>query len=198
VTDPESVSRLLRYAGEIADHEPQVIRDLARWELERLTLLLKQLGADGEAIYEGEDTEWLLGLTAVAQRSIDAVEASRHGGRDLEYRYLQAQRAGIAGGRLRVRRVYVVDGPAEALGLATVLDEQRAAGVEVRLLDESAASDELRALVFDFVLFDESVSYEITPALRPGAVRTHLGMTVPRVRDRVSRFARLWEAATPA
>src|SRR5688500_2963222 len=43
VTDPESISRLLRYAGEIADHEPQVVRDLARWELERLTLLLKQL-----------------------------------------------------------------------------------------------------------------------------------------------------------
>jgi hypothetical protein len=198
VTDPESVSRLLRYAGEIADHEPQVIRDLARWELERLTLLLKQLGADGEAIYEGEDTEWLLGLTAVAQRSIDAVEVSRRGGGDLEYRYLQAQRAAIAGGRLRVRRVYVVDGAADARDLTPALEEQRAAGVEARLLDESTAAEDLRSLAFDFVLFDDSVSYEITPALRPGAVRTHLGMTVPRVRDRVSRFARLWDAATPA
>jgi hypothetical protein len=195
VTDPESVSRLLRYAGEIADHEPQVIRDLARWELERLTLLLKQLGAEGEAIYEGEDTEWLLGLTAVARRSIDAVEATRRDGTDLQFRYLQQQRA-AADRAVRVRRLFVVESPADAEALAPVLADQRAAGVEVRLLDESAASDELRALIFDFVLFDESVSYEVTPAVRPGAVRTHLGMTVPRVRDRVSRFARLWEVAS--
>jgi hypothetical protein len=195
VTDPESVSRLLRYAGEIADHEPQVIRDLARWELERLTLLLKQLGAEGEAIYEGEDTEWLLGLTAVARRSIDAVEATRRDGTDLQFRYLQQQRA-AADRAVRVRRLFVVESPADAEALAPVLADQRAAGVEVRLLDESAASVELRALIFDFVLFDESVSYEVTPAVRPGAVRTHLGMTVPRVRDRVSRFARHWEVAS--
>jgi hypothetical protein len=195
VTDPESVSRLLRYAGEIADHEPQVIRDLARWELERLTLLLKQLGADGEAIYEGQDTEWLLGLTAVAQRSIDAVNATRRGGGDdLDHRYLEMQRQAAARS-VRVRRVFVVQSDDEAATLAPVVADQRAAGVEVRLLDESAVPGELLALVFDFVLFDESVSYEITPALRPGSVRTHLGMTVPRVRDRVSRFARLWEAA---
>ena len=195
MTDPESVSRLLRYAGEIADHEPQVIRDLARWELERLTLLLKQLGADGEAIYEGQDTEWLLGLTAVAQRSIDAVNATRRGsGNDLDHRYLEMQRQ-ATGRSVRVRRLFVVQSDAEAATLAPVVADQRAAGVEVRLLDESAVPGELLALVFDFVLFDESVSYEITPALRPGSVRTHLGMTVPRVRDRVSRFARLWEAA---
>jgi hypothetical protein len=195
VTDPEAVSRLLRYAGEIADHEPQVIRDLARWELERLTLLLKQLGADGEAIYEGQDTEWLLGLTAVAQRSIDAVNATRRGGGDdLDHRYLEMQRAAAARS-VQVRRLFVVASDAEAEALAPVVGDQRAAGVDVRLLDESAVSGELLALVFDFVLFDESVSYEITPALRPGSVRTHLGMTVPRVRDRVSRFARLWEAA---
>jgi hypothetical protein len=197
MTDPESVSRLLRYAGEIADHEPQVIRDLARWELERLTLLLKQLGADGEATSEGEDSEWLLGLTAVAQRTIDAVDASRRPVGDLEYRYLQAQREAAASRSVRVRRVFVVESGAEADLVADLVAEQRAAGVEVRLLDESAAPEELRSLVFDFVLFDESVSYEITPALRPGSVRTHLGMTVPRVRDRVSRFARLWDAAGP-
>ena len=195
MTDPESVSRLLRYAGEIADHEPQVIRDLARWELERLTLLLKQLGADGEAIYEGEDSEWLLGLTAVAQRTIDAVNATRRSGDDLAFRYLELQREAAASRSVRVRRVFVVESPAEAATLAPVVADQQAAGVAVRLLDESAASEELRSLVFDFVLFDESVTYEITPALRPGSVRTHLGMTVPRVRDRVSRFARLWEAA---
>ena len=195
MTDPEAVSRLLRYAGEIADHEPQVIRDLARWELERLTLLLKQLGADGEAIYEGQDTEWLLGLTSVAQRSIDALNATRRsGGADLERRYLELQHAATARS-VRIRRLFVVESPAEAATLAQVVGDHRAAGVEVRLLDESAASEELLALVFDYVLFDESVSYEITPADRPGSVRTHLGMTVPRVRDRVSRFARLWEAA---
>jgi hypothetical protein len=197
VTDPEAVSRLLRYAGEIADHEPRVIRDLARWELERLTLLLKQLGATGEAIYEGEDSEWLLGLTAVARRSVDAVEASRRSSGDLEFRYLRLQAEAVAERSVRVRRVFVVEG-APAPGLAARVAEHRAAGAEVRLLDEAAADDELRSLIFDFTVFDDAVSYEITPAQRPGSVRTHLGMTVPRVRDRAARFTHLWNAATDA
>ena len=198
MTDPESISRLLRYAGEIADHEPQVVRDLARWELERLTLLLKQLGADGEAIYEGEDSEWLLGLTAVARESVDAVDTSRRGGGDLEFRYLRLQSEAVADRSVRVRRVFVVEGPEHAAALVERVAEHRQAGADVRLLDESRADDELRSLVFDFTLFDDAVSYEITPAQRPGSVRTHLGMTVPRVRDRVSRFTRIWNAAAEA
>lgn len=213
--DPDVVRQLLRYAGAIGEHEPRIIHDLARWEIERLTDFLKEIGAGGEVLYDGPEHGWLLGLTAVSRRSIDAVnldlsnglqEAFGLGAGTTAHRYLQLQRDAIAERGTRVRRIFVLDdaGVADDPDVVTVLDDQREAGVLVRLLDESSVAEELKSLVFDFVVFDESVSYEVTPSLRvvagtrrPSVVRTHLAMTRPQLHDRMRRFEQLWDAATP-
>jgi hypothetical protein len=59
-------------------------------------------------------------------------------------------------------------------------------------------------MIFDFIVFDESVSYETTPATtftagktRPVIVRTVLAPMPDRVRDLKSKFEQLWEAADP-
>src|SRR5689334_24491194 len=41
---------------------------LAQRELSRMSEFLKELGEGGEAIYDGEDRDWLLGLTYSAEK----------------------------------------------------------------------------------------------------------------------------------
>jgi len=57
--------------------------------------------------------------------------------------------------------------------------------------------------MFDFILFDEDISYETTPASRiaederPTIVNTRLVLQPTRVKERVRSFNALWESARP-
>ncbi len=84
-----------------------------------MTSFVRQLPGGTEIAYDGEDREWMLGLTAEASRSIDAISLSTvdagirgfDGGlwtSDLGTRYLELQHEAIARGvahpaHLRVR-----------------------------------------------------------------------------------------------
>ena len=59
-------------------------------------------------------------------------------------------------------------------------------------------------MIFDFIVFDGSVSYETTPATtftargtRPVIVRTLLAPMPDRVRELASQVEQLWAAADP-
>ncbi|MFC7386779.1 DUF6879 family protein [Sphaerisporangium rhizosphaerae] len=206
----ESVERLVRNAASVDDEMPHLARELARQELDRTSAFLKGLG-EGHVTHEGEDQDWLLALAVNARRSLDAVSLGDSDralrefeegpwSTDLGMRYLTVQQD-LAQRGARVRRIFVVD--SEQLlesGLSQHIHRLRhAMGIDARVL----ARDDLLTSVtpVDFVVFDEMVSYETTPASSPGesgrrvSVSTRLVLEPPQVAERVRRFEELWRRA---
>jgi hypothetical protein len=189
---------------------------LARREIERAISFTRQLTTGRGIIYEGEDREWLLGLTKDAQSSIDAISLSTvdagmrgfDGGlwtSDLGTRYLEMQREAI-NRHVSIRRIFVVENQdlARDETFMNITQMQRNAGVDVRMLDHQLIPEMLRPMIFDFIVFDGSVSYETTPATtlkagrtRPVIVRTVLAPMQDRVGELASQFEQLWVAADP-
>ncbi|HSV67130.1 MAG TPA: hypothetical protein VLJ59_14620 [Mycobacteriales bacterium] len=209
----EELAEFIRSSSVIDRTASSLARDLARHESERTFKLLRDLSTGGEIAYEGEDREWLLGLAKSAQTSIDAtslttVDAGSRGfdgglwTSDLGYRYLDLQREAIARGVV-VRRIFVFDRPdyVDDPDFRRILRLQRQAGILVRMLDESTMPDYLANMIFDFIVFDRKITYEMTAAsmfpssARPAIVTTHLGIAQSRVEERAARFERLWAAA---
>lgn len=156
-------------------------------------------------------------MTREAKRSIDAISLSTvdagvrglDGGlwtSDLGIRYLDLQRQAIAR-NVRIRRVFVFENAEMARGDETfqwITHLQRDIGVEVRMLDHEFIPDWMKSMIFDFIVFDGTVSYETTPATpfavgqtRPGILRTRLAPMPDRIRELEERFEQLWEAADP-
>jgi hypothetical protein len=193
-----------------------LLQRLARREVEQVTSFVRQLPVGGEVTYDGEDRDWLLGLTREAERSVDAISLSTvdagmrgfDGGlwtSDLGTRYLELQREAIAR-HVTIRRIFVFENEnlARDETFLKITQMQVDVGVEVRMLDHQVIPDWMRSMIFDFIVFDGAVSYETTPATtfsagqtRPAIVRTLLSPVSARVQDLEARFERLWEAANP-
>jgi len=193
-----------------------LLQRLARREVERVTSFVRQLAVGSEITYDGEDRDWLLGLTREAERSIDAISLSTvdagmrgfDGGlwtSDLGARYLELQREAIARNVL-IRRIFVFenDDLARDEAFLKITQMQRDVGVEVRMLDHQLIPDWMQAMIFDFIVFDGAVSFETMPATtftagqtRPAIVRTLLAPMSARVHDLEDQFEQLWEAANP-
>ena len=150
--------------------------------------------------YDGEDRDWLLGLTREAEISIDAislstVDAGVHGldgglwTSDLGIRYLELQREAIAR-KVRIRRIFVFENEEMARdeSFQRITQMQRDVGVEVRMLDHQLIPHWMQSMIFDFIVFDGAISYETTPATtfavsqtKPGILRTRLAPMPARV-----------------
>jgi hypothetical protein len=217
ILDSALLADLLHTASQSGEGVNPLLQRLARREMKRVSAFVRQLPAGGEITYEGEDRDWLLGLTREAERSIDAislstVDAGVHGldgglwTSDLGIRYLDLQREAIAR-KVRIRRIFVLATAAivrEDETLQRVTQMQRSVGVEVRMLDLEFIPDWMRSIIFDFIVFDRTISYETTPATqlavgqtRPGLLRTLLAPVPSRVHELEERFDRLWDAADP-
>jgi len=211
----ELLSQVVRHATQIGPAVPELAHRFAHREIARVSEFLKDLGDGGEVTYDGEDRDWLLGLTCSATDSILATSLTTvDGGRrfldgglwvtDLGQRYLDAQREAVQRG-VKVRRVFIPDRSdlTREGGLDDVCRQHVAIGVDVRILDLSMASHLRRTSLFDFVIFDGVVSYEVTTGswidenVRPIVVNTRLVLRGSRVDERVGRFEELWEAAVP-
>jgi hypothetical protein len=206
----------LETAGQADGQVNPLLQRLARREIERVTSFVRQLPAGSAITYDGEDRDWLLGLTREAERSIDAISLSTvdagvrglDGGlwtSDLGLRYLELQREAITR-KVRIRRIFVFDDEdmARDESFLRVTRMQRDVGVEVRMLDHLLIPDWMQSMIFDFIVFDGTVSYEATPATafavgqtRPGILRTMLAPMPARVRDLEDQFEQLWETADP-
>jgi hypothetical protein len=208
----------LETASQVDERVNPLLQRLARREVERVTSFVRQLPAGIEIGYDGEDRDWMLGLTREAQTSIDAISLSTvdagvlglDGGlwtSDLGLRYLELQRE-AASRNVRIRRIFVVEQEhAEMVrdeSFLRITQMQRDIGVKVRMLDHKLIPDWMRSMIFDFIVFDGAVSYETTPATsftsgqtRPGILWTRLAPEPARVRDLKERFEQLWEAADP-
>jgi hypothetical protein len=216
VLDTALLADFLETAGKADGRVNPLLQRLARREIERVTSFVRQLPVGSEIAYDGEDREWLLGLTREAERSIDAISLSTvdagmrgfDGGlwtSDLGTRYLELQREAIAR-HVFIRRIFVFENEdlARDETFLKITQMQRDVGVEVRKLDHQLIPDWMRSMIFDFIVFDGAVSYETTPATtftagqtRPAVVRTLLAPMSTRVRDLEERFEQLWEAANP-
>ncbi|MDI2129905.1 DUF6879 family protein [Yinghuangia seranimata] len=205
----------VRNAARIDADTPPLVQDLARASVDRTSTFLKEL-REGEAKYEGEDTEWLMSLARSARHSIDATTSTGLQGpggdvvsgfwpSDRGKRYLRAQHQAVRDRGVRIRRIFVLERPGLAAdpAFAEVVREQTDIGIEVRVLSARSIPPALSASWFDFVLVDDTVSYEsvlgaaIGTAGSPSIIETVLVLRPDRVRERAVRFAELWEAAEP-
>ena len=216
VLDTALLSEFMEAAGKADASVSPMMQGLARREIERATRFVRQLPTGGEIAYDGEDREWLLGLTEQAQRSIDAISLSTvdagmrgfDGGlwtSDLGTRYLELQREAIER-QVTIRRIFVFENEdlARDETFLKITQAQRQVGVDVRMLDHQLIPERLQAMIFDFIIFDGAVGYETTPATtftsgatRPAIMRTRLAPMPSRVRDLENQFEKLWVAANP-
>jgi hypothetical protein len=207
------VTQLVRHATALTPASPALINQFAHGELRRMSDFLKELGEGSEVIYDGEDRDWLLGLTRSANTRIDAtslatVDAGGGLGQgslwitDLGKRYLDAQGEAIKEHGVVIRRLFILDGAsAEGPGeWVRLCQQQESVGVEVRVLDPAAVPESLQTSLFDFVLFDNVLSYEVSTGSwardnqAPIIVNTRLVLHEGRVANRVQNFQRLWAA----
>jgi hypothetical protein len=213
---PALLAEFLETASQVDGRVNPLLQRVARLEVERVTAFARQLQVGGEIAYDGEDRDWLLGLTQEAESSIDAISLSTvdagvlglDGGlwtSDLGIRYLDDQRKAIAR-KVPIRRIFVVEHEdmAHDESFLRVTQMQRNAGVQVRMLDQKLIPDYLQSMIFDFIIFDGTVSYETAAGApftagqpRPGTLRTRLAPEPTRVRDLKQRFEQLWERADP-
>ena len=163
-------------------------------------------------LYFGADEDRLVrvreSMDAISLSTLDVGMRGFDGGlwtSDLGIRYIEVQREAIAR-KIRIRRVFVFADAEMALDEAfqRITQVQREIGVEVRMLYPLFIPDWLRSMIFDFIVFDGTVSYETTPATafavgetRPGILRTLLAPTPERVHELEERFEQLWNAADP-
>jgi len=215
---PALLSQFLETASQVDERVDPLLQRLARREVDRVALFLRQLPAGMEIGYDGEDRDWMLGLTQEAQTSIDAISLSTvdagvlglDGGlwtSDLGRRYLELQREAVSRD-VRIRRIFVVEQEHEEMirdeSFLRIIQMQRDTGVKVRMLDHKLIPDWMRSMVLDFIVFDAAVGYETTPTTsfasgpnRPGKLRTRLAPEPARVGALVGWFEELWERADP-
>jgi len=207
------IAKLVRNRTKITSDAPRLIQDFAQAEITRMAEYLKQMGDRSDLTYEGEDRDWLLGLTRVARHEIQATSLSTvdAGGRgfidgglwstDFGQRYLDAQRHAIRTRGVRVQRIFILDRKGlDPRELHHVLRMHLGIGVEVRILDATIAPA-AHARLHDFVLFDRMLSYQTTTTasnmdsrLNPIVVNITLVTDPERVERRSNEFADLWSA----
>ncbi|WP_354641941.1 DUF6879 family protein [Kitasatospora camelliae] len=205
--DTGEVTELVRSALEIGPDRPEIVHGFAQKEIRRLAVLMRELRT-GEAAYDGEDRDWLLTLAGSANATIDATSTAVDVGfwtSELGLRYLAAQREAIDRG-VKVRRVFILDSPtAEELAEVHRVGRQQAAlNVSVRVVTTADLPAPVRLdPMFDFIVFDQAISYEVTPGLpveqaaQPVIASTRLVLRPDRVARRMRRFNDLWNASEP-
>jgi hypothetical protein len=209
----DTITQLVRNSTQIAPNSPPLVSGFAQSQISKMSEFLKELSEGGEVCYDGEDRDWLLGLTMQSEHTIDATSLSTvdAGGNGFSgglwtsehgQRYLTVQRDAMRRGVV-VRRLFILDSPGQAKesDFLRVYRQQQKLGIRTRVLDRSTIPHALKNLLFDFVVFDGVISYEVTPAsrvedtMKPTIVKTHLALQRERVKERMRRFEDLWTSA---
>lgn len=198
-----AIGRLVGQAAAIEPGASPLLVKFVETEMNRMTEFLHSVEHQ-ELTYDGEDREWLLGLTRNATTSIDAislctVDADKPGfwAQPLGLDYLSAQQAAIQRG-VRIRRLFAVQGPehVDDRSLWTVYESQASVGIEVRVLNVSDMP------LADFVIFDDVVSYEVVSGppvegIDPVILCTRLVFRPDHVSRQMDRFRDFWQRARP-
>jgi hypothetical protein len=196
------ITQLVRNSTRISPDSPKIVSQFVEAKIRDTADFLKQIAEGGTATYDGEDRDWLLGLTRNATTSIDAISlgAVDHDlwQSEIGQRYLDAQRRAAAEGK-RVRRIFLLDKPGQEEDpyVRRAYDEQREMRIEVRLLDRLAVPPSLRVRVRDLIVFDDVLAYETTPTPADPqfaqVAETRLVLNLVRVQEHSRLFRELWE-----
>ncbi|NUQ96536.1 MAG: hypothetical protein HOY79_08215 [Streptomyces sp.] len=195
----EKVTKLLLSATQAGAAAQPVMQSFITRQIAGLTDLMEALSRK-LVHYEGEDHDWIIALTHCVTKSIDATSTPVDRGfwdSELGQRYLRAQHEAIKERQVRIRRLFIVKNPEDnSPELGQLCDDQQSLGIEVRVLVLSELSPIVRMdETDDFILFDDSMSYEIGADLREVNTRTVMDWRPDRVSRHVQRFRTLWEAA---
>jgi hypothetical protein len=212
----DEVIQLVQHSTQIRPDVPGLVSRVAQAEIERVSRFLKELGDGTVTSYEGEDRDWLLTLAENAKKSIHATSLNTVDARgrgldssfwqsDLGQRYLEVQRQRVAHDRISVRRIFIVDrgGGAPGPDFLDICRLQARMGIDVRILNAAELELPMKTKLLDFILFDDIISYETTPAYRvekawqPEIVKTELQLKPRTVDERIERYRDLWDRATP-
>jgi hypothetical protein len=208
--DRRQLTRLIEHSTRIESDASPLVHAFAQSLINQVSQFLKELSEGGVISYDGEDRDWVLGLTMQSLNNIDAISLStmRADGKDFDgglwtsdfgLRYLELQRDAMRRGVV-IRRVFITDQSAllgDQDNLPCVCRHQKDLGIHVKVLDQSAIPDAIKSLMFDFVVFDSVASYEALPASRhtkSTTVKTRLALQPDRVEERMRQFEDLWSA----
>jgi hypothetical protein len=206
----DATTQLVRDATAAVRSSSALVSKFAQGEIGRLASYLEALGQGADVPYDGEDRDWLLGLTKAASSSIDATSLTTvdAGGRgfmdgglwnsDLGHKYLQEQHAAVRRG-VKIRRIFIFDRPEfqHDKDLLNILRRHVAVGVEVRTLAPGLD----RYSFIDFIVLDSELVYQSQPESRLGDSRPIIATTTlvtkpDRVLKRIQQYNELWESAT--
>ncbi len=209
----DTVTQLVRNSTQIGHGSSPLIYRFAQSQINRMSQFLKELSEGGEVCYDGEDRDWILALTMQSQHTVDATSLSTvdAGGNGFAgglwttehgQRYLAVQRDAVHRG-VTIRRIFILDSPGQAKesDFLRIYRQQQDLGIQTRVLDRSTIPYAMKNLLFDFVVFDDVISYEVTPAsrvedaMKPTIIKTHLALQPERVEERKQRFEDLWNSA---
>ncbi|GHJ45824.1 hypothetical protein Cs7R123_31660 [Catellatospora sp. TT07R-123] len=211
----EKITELVARATQIK-RLPELVNDLAAAEIDRLSEMFKTFSESGDVTYDGEDRDWLLGLTKHARRSLDAISTTIDGGSqdyldgslwqsDLGQRYLEAQREAAIRRNVKIRRIFILDRPTQTDDekFQRTVRMHQDLRIEVRTLDVSAQSPNFIPPIADVIIFDRVVCYQSSPSApllehsRVSIANTHLVTNRQKVERNIERFNELWELASP-
>ncbi|WP_405947888.1 hypothetical protein OG588_16020 [Streptomyces prunicolor] len=199
VLRPDGVAELADSATRVSLLGTEIVHTFAREEIDQLTSLMKGL-TNRSAESPGENHDWLMALTKCTKDTIDATSTSvdrnfwtSEPGR----RYLLAQRDAIKLQRVKVRRLFIVDEPADVEAELTGLCEnQQALGIEARVVVLSQVPEHARlGPTSDFIIFDGALCYEVDQDLKQVNVKTTLDAREEHVKRCVKWFDELWEVS---
>ncbi|MER6426104.1 hypothetical protein [Streptomyces sp. NPDC001137] len=195
----DGVAQLARSVTQLGVDSPDIVRDFATEEIDRLATLMGNLNSR-IADYEGENLDWLLSLTQCAKKTIDAVSTSAT--RDLWFgphapSYLETESDAVQERGVKIRRLFIVQRPEDVDdSLERLCEDQRGLGIEARVLVPSQLPLYVRrGVIKDFILFDQSLSYEVEQDFAGLGGRTTLNVRSDDIASRVRRFDLLWESA---
>lgn len=208
----DPVIQLVRNATQI-DADRPLVAALAEDQIARMSEFLKELN-DGDALYDGEDRDWLLGLTRHVRNSIEATSTMTadaggvdfDGGfwtNDIGRRYLDEQGKAVKERKVEVRRIFVLKKPdlVKDETFMRVYRHQKAIGIDVRVVDPTTIPITRRNTVVDFILFDNVLSYEVATAdtvedgAKPTIVSTRLVLRQDAIDEKARQFRDLWDVA---
>ena len=207
----DTIIKLVRNSTQIrSDLLPLLLCRYVQSQINHMSQFLRDLSEGGEISYEGEDRDWILGLTTQCQHTIDAIslnEVDAYGGIfdgglwtcDLGRRYLALQRDATHRG-VTIRRLFVIDKREQISwdNLLFLCRQHKDLGFQVKVLDQSTMPDVIKSMISDFVVFDSVVSYEVTSGslgTRSAIFRTRLVLQPERVKEQMQRFEDFWSLA---
>ncbi|GAA0578394.1 hypothetical protein GCM10010172_74040 [Paractinoplanes ferrugineus] len=200
----ELITRVVRSSTKISPESPPIVLEFAKAKMSEMAELFELLTKGGTATYNGEDRDWLLGLTKAATKSIDAISmaAVDHDlwQSEIGLRYLDAQGQAAGAGK-RVRRIFMLDEPEtfHDPALRRVYREQREILIQVRMLAWRDVPARLRVKVRDRIIFDDILAYESMPTTgdpkQAQVAETRLILKAASLAEYTLLFGELWDLA---